>query len=236
MALGVCYTVIPTTASATAVTHVKRKCKLCCSMPHFPALWRPTLCMKMPKRGHKLWTYFSSRHLSTHAQALVDVSLMQLCVFWVSSAWCLPNFCRVAYTGLIPCVFAASLCNFKLHTYTWKSSLQTLCPDAAASASKCSLPSCSPTLPVLIRTAEGMRWWFLFRFRAVHKDGFVKLDKPTNETKMVLFVFLKQADNYGCISEVVKTKLFQLKRSGYENKLHVEAKIKEEGTGMNHLD
>lgn len=53
---------------------------------------------------------------------------------------------------------------------------------------------------------------------------------------MVLFVFFQQTDNYGCISEMVKTKLFQLKRSGYENKLHVEAKIKEEETGMNHLD
>lgn len=53
---------------------------------------------------------------------------------------------------------------------------------------------------------------------------------------MVLLVLLQQTDIYGCISEVVKTKLFQLKRSGYENKLHVEAKIKEEGTGMDHLD
>lgn len=53
---------------------------------------------------------------------------------------------------------------------------------------------------------------------------------------MVLLVFLQQTDIYGCISEVVKTKLFQLKRTGYENKLRVEAKIKEEGTGMDHLD
>ncbi|XP_068022131.1 alpha-2-macroglobulin-like [Melanerpes formicivorus] len=52
------------------------------------------------------------------------------------------------------------------------------------------------------------------------------------ESKAVCDEFSGQADNYGCISEVVKTKLFQLKRSGYENKLHVEAKIKEEGTGL----
>ncbi|KFV74296.1 Alpha-2-macroglobulin, partial [Dryobates pubescens] len=52
------------------------------------------------------------------------------------------------------------------------------------------------------------------------------------ESKAVCDEFSGQADNYGCISEVVKTKLFQLKRSGYENKLHVEAKIKEEGTGV----
>lgn len=57
-----------------------------------------------------------------------------------------------------------------------------------------------------------------------------------NETIMVLLVFLQKTDNYGCISEMVKTKLFQLKRNGYENKLHVEAKIKEEETGMNHLN
>ncbi|XP_071618058.1 alpha-2-macroglobulin [Heliangelus exortis] len=53
-----------------------------------------------------------------------------------------------------------------------------------------------------------------------------------DEAKAVCDEFSGQSDNYGCISEVVKTKLFQLKRSGYENKLHVEAKIKEEETGV----
>ncbi|NWS75318.1 A2MG protein, partial [Crotophaga sulcirostris] len=52
------------------------------------------------------------------------------------------------------------------------------------------------------------------------------------EAKAVCDEFSGQANNYGCISEVVKTKLFQLKRNGYENKLHVEAKIKEEETGV----
>uniref|UniRef100_A0A8D2NET8 A2ML1 protein n=1 Tax=Zonotrichia albicollis TaxID=44394 RepID=A0A8D2NET8_ZONAL len=52
------------------------------------------------------------------------------------------------------------------------------------------------------------------------------------ESRAVCEEFSGQTDIYGCISEVVKTKLFQLKRSGYENKLHVEAKIKEEDTGM----
>ncbi|XP_010083001.1 PREDICTED: alpha-2-macroglobulin-like, partial [Pterocles gutturalis] len=52
------------------------------------------------------------------------------------------------------------------------------------------------------------------------------------EAKAVCDEFSRQTDNHGCISEVVKTKLFQLKRSGYENKLHVEAKIKEEETGV----
>ncbi|XP_068557479.1 alpha-2-macroglobulin [Anas acuta] len=52
------------------------------------------------------------------------------------------------------------------------------------------------------------------------------------ESKAVCEEFSGQTDNHGCISEVVKTKLFQLKRSGYENKLYVEAKIKEEETGV----
>uniref|UniRef100_A0A8C5NQP5 Alpha-2-macroglobulin-like n=1 Tax=Junco hyemalis TaxID=40217 RepID=A0A8C5NQP5_JUNHY len=52
------------------------------------------------------------------------------------------------------------------------------------------------------------------------------------ESRAVCEEFSGQVNIYGCISEVVKTKLFQLKRSGYENKLHVEAKIKEEDTGV----
>uniref|UniRef100_A0A8U8BNN4 Uncharacterized protein n=1 Tax=Geospiza parvula TaxID=87175 RepID=A0A8U8BNN4_GEOPR len=56
------------------------------------------------------------------------------------------------------------------------------------------------------------------------------------ESRAVCEEFSGQVNIYGCISEVVKTKLFQLKRRGYENKLRVEAKIKEEDTGMDHLD
>ncbi|ELV12412.1 Alpha-2-macroglobulin [Tupaia chinensis] len=37
-------------------------------------------------------------------------------------------------------------------------------------------------------------------------------------------------DSHGCLSQRVKTKAFQLKRQGYEMKLDVEAKIREEGT------
>eukprot|EP00076_Gallus_gallus_P033040 XP_024998578.1 alpha-2-macroglobulin isoform X2 [Gallus gallus] len=52
------------------------------------------------------------------------------------------------------------------------------------------------------------------------------------EAKAVCDEFSGQTDNYGCISKLVKTKLFQLKRTGYENKLHVDAKIEEEETGI----
>ena len=40
-----------------------------------------------------------------------------------------------------------------------------------------------------------------------------------------------QADVHGCLTRLVKTKTFQLKRDGYSMKLNVEGKIKEEGTG-----
>lgn len=43
--------------------------------------------------------------------------------------------------------------------------------------------------------------------------------------------FLFQTDNKGCFSEVVKTKLFQLRRTNYESKLTATAKITEDGTG-----
>ncbi|KGL79417.1 Alpha-2-macroglobulin, partial [Tinamus guttatus] len=52
------------------------------------------------------------------------------------------------------------------------------------------------------------------------------------DAKAVCDEFSGKTDNHGCISKVVKTKLFQLKRMGYQNKLHVEAKIKEEETGV----
>lgn len=41
-----------------------------------------------------------------------------------------------------------------------------------------------------------------------------------------------ETDNKGCFSEVVKTKLFQLRRTNYESKLTATAKITEDGTGV----
>uniref|UniRef100_K7G555 Macroglobulin domain-containing protein n=1 Tax=Pelodiscus sinensis TaxID=13735 RepID=K7G555_PELSI len=55
------------------------------------------------------------------------------------------------------------------------------------------------------------------------------------DSKAVCEEFSGQADSQGCISEVVKTKGFQLKRAGYENKIQVEAKIKEAETGMKYM-
>ncbi|NXE16604.1 A2MG protein, partial [Lophotis ruficrista] len=72
----------------------------------------------------------------------------------------------------------------------------------------------------------------LVRFRVCRKFEHAATTCYGEEAKAVCDEFSGQTDNYGCISEVVKTKLFQLKRSGYENKLHVKAKIKEEETGV----
>ncbi|KFP53125.1 Alpha-2-macroglobulin, partial [Cathartes aura] len=72
----------------------------------------------------------------------------------------------------------------------------------------------------------------LVSFRVCRKFEHAATACYGEEAKAVCDEFSGQTDNYGCISEMVKTKLFQLKRSGYENKLHVEAKIKEEETGV----
>ncbi|XP_009465522.1 PREDICTED: alpha-2-macroglobulin-like [Nipponia nippon] len=72
----------------------------------------------------------------------------------------------------------------------------------------------------------------LVSFRVCRKFEHVSTACYGEEAKAVCDEFSGQTDNYGCISETVKTKLFQLKRSGYQNKLHVEAKIKEEETGV----
>uniref|UniRef100_A0A8C0UMY6 Alpha-2-macroglobulin-like n=1 Tax=Cyanistes caeruleus TaxID=156563 RepID=A0A8C0UMY6_CYACU len=72
----------------------------------------------------------------------------------------------------------------------------------------------------------------LVNFRVCRKYERAGISCYGEEARAVCEEFSGQTDIYGCISEVVKTKLFQLKRSGYENKLHVEAKIKEEDTGV----
>uniref|UniRef100_A0A8C3W7Y9 Pregnancy zone protein-like n=1 Tax=Catagonus wagneri TaxID=51154 RepID=A0A8C3W7Y9_9CETA len=44
--------------------------------------------------------------------------------------------------------------------------------------------------------------------------------------------FSQQADNEGCFTKSVKTKIFQLRQRGYAMTIQVEAKVKEEGTGL----
>ncbi|XP_029415660.1 pregnancy zone protein-like isoform X2 [Nannospalax galili] len=44
--------------------------------------------------------------------------------------------------------------------------------------------------------------------------------------------FSQQADNKGCFTQVIKTKVFQLRQRGFDMKIQVEASIKEEGTGL----
>uniref|UniRef100_A0A8C4VEX1 Alpha-2-macroglobulin n=1 Tax=Gopherus evgoodei TaxID=1825980 RepID=A0A8C4VEX1_9SAUR len=52
------------------------------------------------------------------------------------------------------------------------------------------------------------------------------------EAEAVCEEFTRQADVRGCVSNVVKTKIFQLKRKGYKMKIEVQGKITEEGTGV----
>uniref|UniRef100_A0A8C3XZH7 Alpha-2-macroglobulin n=1 Tax=Catharus ustulatus TaxID=91951 RepID=A0A8C3XZH7_CATUS len=72
----------------------------------------------------------------------------------------------------------------------------------------------------------------LVSFRVCREYEHAALSCYGEESRAVCEEFSGQVNIYGCTSEVVKTKLFQLKRHGYKNKLSVEAKIKEEDTGV----
>ncbi|KAK2528119.1 alpha-2-macroglobulin-like isoform X2 [Columba livia] len=51
------------------------------------------------------------------------------------------------------------------------------------------------------------------------------------EAEAVCEEFTRQADTRGCVSGVVRTKIFQLQRRGYEMSIEVQGKITEDGTG-----
>ncbi|XP_041269995.1 alpha-2-macroglobulin-like isoform X2 [Onychostruthus taczanowskii] len=52
------------------------------------------------------------------------------------------------------------------------------------------------------------------------------------ETESVCEEFTRRADARGCVSGVVRTKVFQLLRKGYEMSIEVQGKITEDGTGI----
>ncbi|KAF3816367.1 hypothetical protein GH733_014540, partial [Mirounga leonina] len=52
----------------------------------------------------------------------------------------------------------------------------------------------------------------------------------SGESQAVCEKFSHQLNSQGCFPQQIKTKIFQMKRQGYEMKLEVEAKIQEEGT------
>ncbi|XP_075863796.1 alpha-2-macroglobulin-like isoform X2 [Microcebus murinus] len=52
------------------------------------------------------------------------------------------------------------------------------------------------------------------------------------ESQALCKTFSQQLNSHGCVSQQVNTKVFQMKREGYQMKLDVEANIKEEGTGV----
>ncbi|XP_031239435.1 pregnancy zone protein isoform X2 [Mastomys coucha] len=51
-------------------------------------------------------------------------------------------------------------------------------------------------------------------------------------SKSICEEFSQQADDKGCFRQLVNTKIFQPRQKGYDMKIEVEAKIKEEGTGI----
>ncbi|KAM6291914.1 alpha-2-macroglobulin-like [Porphyrio hochstetteri] len=52
------------------------------------------------------------------------------------------------------------------------------------------------------------------------------------EAEAVCEEFTGQADTRGCVSDVVRTKIFQLQRRGYEMSIEVQGKFTEDGTGV----
>ncbi|XP_074839737.1 alpha-2-macroglobulin-like isoform X2 [Carettochelys insculpta] len=72
----------------------------------------------------------------------------------------------------------------------------------------------------------------LVSFRVCRKYNHPGTSCYGEESKAVCEEFSGQADSQGCISEVANTKIFQLRRTGYYDKIQVEAKIKEQETGV----
>ncbi|XP_069482309.1 alpha-2-macroglobulin-like [Ambystoma mexicanum] len=52
------------------------------------------------------------------------------------------------------------------------------------------------------------------------------------ESEAVCESFTRRADSSGCLSQVVKTKIFQLRRGGYHMQINLHATMTEEGTGV----
>ncbi|XP_036092998.1 alpha-2-macroglobulin isoform X2 [Rousettus aegyptiacus] len=63
-----------------------------------------------------------------------------------------------------------------------------------------------------------------------------KYNNPSNcfggESQAICETFSQQLNSQGCFSQQVKTKVFQMKRAEFKMELEVEAKIQEEGTGV----
>ena len=53
-----------------------------------------------------------------------------------------------------------------------------------------------------------------------------------NQSDIYQFLYSSQLNSNGCITQEVNTDLFHIKSAGYEMTLNVEAKIREEGTGL----
>lgn len=186
MVPGLCYSMISTAASATAVViHVKRKYKHCganlCSRHLFCGdLHRPRICWReVASFGntfpavicflqiHMLWFVYHSYGLHILSKQFYFLTcLMPDKHFLCGIQW------------LIPYALVPSVGSFKLWKHTQKlSSLQAFHSNVAVSTSVCFLLSYLCLFPVLITSAEVDYLWgygLLFQFRATHRDGFIE--------------------------------------------------------------
>ncbi|XP_026577188.1 alpha-2-macroglobulin-like [Pseudonaja textilis] len=70
----------------------------------------------------------------------------------------------------------------------------------------------------------------LVRIRVCRKFSHFRSSCYGEESKAVCEEFSGEADIHGCFSHVVDLKIFQLKRSGFQNEINAEGTITEEGT------
>uniref|UniRef100_K7GHB6 Alpha-2-macroglobulin bait region domain-containing protein n=1 Tax=Pelodiscus sinensis TaxID=13735 RepID=K7GHB6_PELSI len=92
--------------------------------------------------------------------------------------------------------------------------------DEELKVAVCGLYTYGPPVPGLVNV------------RVCRRFSQARSDCYGREGEAVCEEFTGKADSQGCVSSVVKTKIFQLKRNGYEMKIEVEGKITEEGTGV----
>uniref|UniRef100_A0A8C0XNL6 Pregnancy zone protein n=1 Tax=Castor canadensis TaxID=51338 RepID=A0A8C0XNL6_CASCN len=86
--------------------------------------------------------------------------------------------------------------------------------------SVCGLYTYGKTVPGLIRINACRRY---SRYRSVCHGKY---------SQNICEEFSQQADNKGCFTQLIKTKIFQLRQRGYDMKIQVEATVREEGTGL----
>ncbi|XP_038175866.1 pregnancy zone protein-like [Arvicola amphibius] len=92
--------------------------------------------------------------------------------------------------------------------------------EEAFEVSACGLYTYGKPVPGLVTISACRKY---SRFRS-HCHG--------QDSQSICEEFSGQADDKGCFRKVIKTKIFQLRQKGHDMNIEVEAKVKEEGTGV----